>query len=188
MSQFIVQSPNTPPVANAGNNLVVKSGSQVELNGSGSYDPNPEGEIVSYLWERIDEGSSGNPYVTLSDPNIINPTFIADNLNPGAKSITHRFKLTVTDDRGDTDEDIIVVIVESANAPPTAVARIALRNRINARTKMPFTARRNMATVDSGSTVELDGTLSYDIEEQNLTYLWERIGGSGDSNVVLSRS
>ena len=161
---IVVESPNVAPVADAGSNQTVSSGTQVQLNGSGSRDL--FGEIVSYKWERLEVGSSGNPYVVLSDPNIVNPTFIADTLIPGSKSITQRFKLTVTDDRDATDEDTVIIIIESANVPPVAIT--------------------NDQEVNSGSTVQLDGTRSYDIDGTINTYFWERIGGSGNDSITLS--
>ena len=180
----IVESPNSTPIANAGNNQVVISGNQVQLDGSGSHDPGPSGDIVKYLWEWVEEGSSGNPHIALSDPNIVNPTFIADNLIPGSKSITHRFKLTVTDDRGGTDNDIVVIIIESPNAPPVAIANILIRDRSNTNTFS--TALQKNATVDSASTVTLDGSRSYDIDGTISSYSWERIGGTGSDQIVLS--
>ena len=166
---IVVESPNVNPIANAGNNQEVKSGTQVQLNGSGSYDPNPNGEIVSYNWEWIDEGSSGNPYIALSDPNIATPTFIADHLIQGSKSITHRFKLTVTNNKNNTNEDIVIIIVDAPNSPPVAILN-------------------DNQDVISGSTVQLDGSKSYDIDGTINSYLWERIGGTGDSNIALSNT
>jgi large repetitive protein len=60
-----------PPQAKAGPDLTVDEGTQVELNGSGSWDPNL-GTLLSYEWEQV-----AGPAVTLSDVTSAQPTFTA---------------------------------------------------------------------------------------------------------------
>lgn len=81
---------NAPPVANAGPDQSVVTGSVVVLNGAGSYDPN--GSIASYSWTQV-SGTS----VTLANANTANPSFTA----PGTAT-TLVFSLTVTDNNGAT--------------------------------------------------------------------------------------
>ena len=59
---------NNPPVADAGPDQTVDEGYLVQLDGSGSYDP--EGLTLEYLWTAPLE-------ITLDDPTIIDPSFTA---------------------------------------------------------------------------------------------------------------
>jgi chitinase len=78
---------NTPPVADAGSNIVATAGSSVTLDGSGSSDP--EGNTITYLWSQL----SGT-IVTLSDTTAINPTFTAPLLSANEDLV---FQLIVND-------------------------------------------------------------------------------------------
>ncbi len=80
---------NVAPVADAGNDKTVLTNAQVTLDASGSYDPN--GSVVSYSW---DNGASGqNPTVSFSTPG------------------TYVLTLTVTDNDGATNTDIVTLTV-----------------------------------------------------------------------------
>jgi hypothetical protein len=80
------------PVVNAGPQEQVCEGDTVTLDASKSVDPN--GTIVSYLWEQ----QPGGPSVTLSNSRVVRPTFTAPNLEIRREILT--FKLTVTDTDG----------------------------------------------------------------------------------------
>ena len=89
---------NRPPVASAGPDQKAHVKRTVTLNGSGSTDP--DGNIVSYLWEQ-----TGGPNVMLSNPGAIQPQFLAE--VPASSSLT--FKLTVTDVGGLSSNDTCIV-------------------------------------------------------------------------------
>ncbi len=59
---------NNPPVANAGPDQTVDEGDFVQLDGSGSYDP--EGLTLTYSW-------TAPAQITLDDPAIVDPSFTA---------------------------------------------------------------------------------------------------------------
>lgn len=87
---------NQAPVANAGADITVVQDQVISFNGAGSTDS--DGTIVSYAWSN---GLTGkNPTTTLS--------------SVGTFSVT----LTVTDDKGATATDTVIVTV---NAKPTGV-------------------------------------------------------------------
>jgi hypothetical protein len=99
---------NSKPVADAGSNKKAVIREQVTLDGAGSNDPDPTGEIVSYNWEQTD----GNPPVSVNDADKSTPWFTVPNLE---EDTTFEFTLTVTDNEGAVDEDKVEVEVE---APP----------------------------------------------------------------------
>ena len=96
-------TPNVPPTAEAGPTQNVAAGATVTLSGSGQ---DSDGTIASYAWSQ-DSGTN----VTLSGANTSIATFTA----PSTDS-THTlvFRLTVTDDDGDTGEDTVTINVAAA--------------------------------------------------------------------------
>ncbi|MBN2284247.1 MAG: C10 family peptidase, partial [Deltaproteobacteria bacterium] len=107
---------NLAPVADAGDDETVPEGTQVTLDGSGSYDP--DGTIVSSFWECV-EASQGSE-ILLADEHSLQPSFTAPAVGPDGELLT--FRLTVTDDGGATDRDECVITVSWVNEPPVADA------------------------------------------------------------------
>jgi murein DD-endopeptidase MepM/ murein hydrolase activator NlpD len=102
--------PNTAPTADAGGPYQVDEGSNVELDGSGSSDP--ENAILSYSW---------SPATNLDNAAIVNPNY------SGIDDSVNNLTLDVSDIGGDvtagtalTDSDIATVTV--LNVPPTVTA------------------------------------------------------------------
>jgi len=95
---------NKPPIAEAGLDQITLVGYIVILDGSGSTDP--ENNIVSYHWEQ-----TGGPSVTFSDPNIVNPQFVAN--VPWGSTLT--FELMVTDAGSLTSRDTCIVKIMETN-------------------------------------------------------------------------
>lgn len=96
-AQFCAQS--FQPVANAGPDQTVVSGSVVTLDGSAS-----EGDIDSYSWAQ-----TGGPTVSLSGANSAAATFIAPFVS---STVTLSFELTVVDESNQADTDSTSVIVQ----------------------------------------------------------------------------
>lgn len=140
---------NQPPVANAGADQSVtdadnNGNESVTLNGSASTDS--DGSIASYVWTE-----SGNQIATGAAPSV--------SLAVG----THRIALLVTDDKGATATDSVIIKV-IANTPPHA----------NAGTDQSVTDTDN-----SGSeTVTLDGSASSDPDGTIASYIWSEEGAS----------
>ncbi len=143
---------NRPPTANAGPDQTVGENVTVALNASGSTDP--DDGIASYSWEQI-EGPL--PYVTLSDPGAVNPTFTSPYVGIGGEALV--FKLTVTDVGGLKSTDTVIVNVTWSNLPPTAEAG-------------PDQA------VSEGSIVTLDASSSVDTDDGIASYAWLQTGGA----------
>ena len=96
--------PNTPPVANPGDQYIGTVNEPVTFNGSGSTDP--DGTIVSYDWD-FGDGSIGEGPTPLH-------TYAAD----GNYTVT----LTVTDDSGGTAWDTTTANIGPGNRAPIADA------------------------------------------------------------------
>ena len=140
------------PLANAGPDQSVDENLTVILNGSGSVD---DLGISSYSWLQI----SGVP-VSLSNTSIVNPQFMSP---PVSAVEVLEFELTVTDTAGQTDSDIVQVIVNYLDSFPVA------------------NAGANQ-TVNEGDTVNLDGSSSSD-DLGISTFSWTQQSGS---TVILS--
>jgi hypothetical protein len=84
------EEPNEPPVADAGPNQTVKTGTKVKLSGLKSRDA--EGEALYYAWSQV-RGSK----IALLDVNNAEASFLAPTVS---EKRTYRFKLRVTDKKG----------------------------------------------------------------------------------------
>ena len=144
---------NNPPTANAGADTQVNENSSIELDASASSDV--EDSNLTYFWQQID--SSGYS-VSLSDTNISTPTFTTPEVAANTDLI---FQLTVTDSLGKSSNASVTISV-IYNSPPTA----------NAGTNQQ---------VNENQLVELDASASSDVEDSNLTYLWQQVDSSGYS-------
>jgi hypothetical protein len=100
---------NQAPTANAGPDQTVASGASVQLDGSGSTDP--ENDTLTYMW-------TAPAGITLSDPTSATPTFTAPT---GPATLT--FQLQVCDQEPLCDTDTVVVNVQApveGNPCPTS--------------------------------------------------------------------
>ena len=142
--------PNVLPIANAGpDQSITLPTNAVTLNGSASSDP--DGNIAAYNWSKI----SGPTQFTIA--NFDRATTGVTNLVVG----TYSFQLTVTDNRGGTAKDTVVVTVNppppGTNLPPVPSAG------------GDVTINTNGYTLNSWGTYDPDGTIS--------SYLWRKIAG-----------
>lgn len=141
---------NVAPVANAGLDQTVQEREVVRLDGSGSSDL--DGDSLTYTWEQI----AGTPApLDLYDP--VHPTFTAPNVAHGGETLS--FRLTVFDGALSSTSDAVDITVKDVNHPPVADAG-------------------SEKAVQEGSPVVLDGSQSYDIDNDSLTYRWVQTTGS----------
>jgi hypothetical protein len=139
---------NNAPLANAGPDQTVNSGTLVVLTGSGT---DSDGTIASYHWTQI-----AGPTVTLTGANAASASFTAPT---PATPTTFTFQLTVTDNQGATGTDAVDVIVRARpNQPPVANAGA------------DQTVSSNGIVTLAGGGTDPDGTV--------VSFLWMQIAGS----------
>jgi serine protease len=91
---------NNAPVANAGSDQNVNTGSLVTLNGSGSSDP--DGDAITYNWSFV--SMPGGSSATFANSATENPTFTAD------VGGTYEISLVVNDGSVESTPDIVNII------------------------------------------------------------------------------
>lgn len=154
----VVSTNNLPPVAIAGDDVVIPVGGAVILDGSESYDP--EGQEITYQWSIVSA-----PDVTttaLANTTSFDPTFQSD------KAADYVIHLIVNDGELDSvvDEMQIQVKEEDINLAPIA------------------DAGDDMSVPVNGVAI-LDGSDSSDPENQPLTYAWSILSQPMGSTTVL---
>jgi hypothetical protein len=134
---------NTLPVADAGRDQSVVTGTTVRLDGGASLDP--DGDLLAYAWTfaSMPDGSAAQ----LDDPRSPAPSFVAD--------LEGRYvlSLTVNDGQASSAPDTATIIASTTNAPPVAHAGPDQR-------------------VTTVSRVTLDGSASSDANGDPITYAW----------------
>lgn len=151
--------PNRAPLANAGaDRTIALPTNSVTLDGTASSDPEGNNTIVAYYWNKV----SGPAQYTLGNASAATTTL--SNLAEG----TYTFELTVTDNGGLSDNDIVVITVSpNPNRAPVA----------NAGADVTLTLPVNNTT--------LDGTASADPDGNNtITYSWSKIDGPGQFTIA----
>jgi hypothetical protein len=143
---FLVMSPglNEAPLADAGADQSVHPGSVVNLDGSGSSDP--DGDLpLEYSWQfdAVPLGSNA----TLSDPGIVNPTFVPDLIGD------YDVSLVVSDAKG-RESAADPVLISTFNTAPTA------------------DAGPDQVLTALFDPVQLDGTQSFDLDGDDITFDW----------------
>jgi hypothetical protein len=146
--QVIVNAPaNNVPMANAGADQTVTEGDNVTLDGSGSSDP--DGHALTYAWSQVD----GPESAVLEGATTVQAQFEAPEAG------IYEFQLIVHDGQVESPPDTVTVTVESpANQAPVAVIE-------------------DVNPVEEGDWVFLDGSASFDPDQDPLTYSWSQTGG-----------
>lgn len=143
-------STNAPPTADAGPDQTVNEGDPVTLDGSGSSDP--DNDPLTYQWSQV-----AGPAVSLDTNNPVYPTFDSPWVDAGGATLT--FRLIVSDGELDSNLTLVNITVKNVNNPPVADAGVD-------------------QTVQEGSPVTLDGSGSYDLDNESITYSWIQTAGS----------
>ena len=97
----IIRTENRRPVANAGADQTATTGSTIQLNGSGSSDP--DGDALTFAWSFVSTPPQST--AALNNPSSVSPSFIAD--VPGAYVV----QLIVSDGQLDSVADSVTITV-----------------------------------------------------------------------------
>jgi len=136
---------NQDPVAEAGEDQVATKNTLINLDGSGSSDP--DGDSITYLWA-FDSRPTDS---TLADGDITDATTAAPSFTPDVSG-AFVLKLVVTDEESATGED--TVSITATNTAPVA------------------DAGPDQADVPKNTLVNLDGSGSSDPNGDTITYAW----------------
>lgn len=150
---------NKPPVAIAGpDQLITLPTDSVLLDGSNSSDP--DGGIRAWQWTKIE-----GPASFVID-NATAPKTLVQNLKAGV----YQFELNITDTKGLSARDTVLVTVDAVltNHPPVA----------NAGADQVITA--------PADTVTLDGSTSMDPDNNITSYVWTKV--AGPSSFIISNA
>lgn len=148
---------NSAPVADAGTDQAVKTGSPVTLDGSASTDA--DDDLLSYQWTLAErpQGSAAS----LAGAMTVRPVFTPD------VDGQYQLSLVVSDGEATSLADQLTVTASTPNSVPTADAGTA----------------RN---VTAGDTVTLDGSGSRDADGDLITYQWRFVSKPTGSGATLS--
>lgn len=138
------------PLADGGPDSSPDEGAVVTLDGSASRDP--LGKPISYSWTQI-----AGPSVTLTDPDSSMPSFTAPFVPAGGATLT--FQLVVASPLGSGPPDTVNVTVTNVNHPPVPEAG-------------------DDQIVPESSAVSLNGTASYDQDDETLSFSWVQTAGT----------
>ena len=147
---------NQAPIADAGPDTVVPVATIAPLEGSGSVDPDGDGLSYSWTFQSVPAGSTS----TLLNATLTNASFWVDREGP------YVVVLTVTDGEFQAT-DTVTIQGEAANSGPVANAGPD-------------------QTVDVGDTVQLNGSASYDPQNDPITYSWQLTTRPAGSAAVLT--
>jgi N-acetylneuraminic acid mutarotase len=149
---------NKPPVANAGlDQVVILPKDSVLLNSSHSKDP--DGVISLYLWRKITGPTSYT----------IRSAGSASTIVAALVEGIYQFELKVTDDRGATDLDTVLINVRTGNG----------------NNELPIAnAGSDQVLILPVNSCVLNGTDSHDPDGNIVSYQWINAGGPGTFTIV----
>lgn len=151
---------NVAPTANAGNNQQIKlPQTTATLKGTGA---DTDGQIVSYKWTKISGPAGGT----------ISNAALAETGIGALQKGTYVFRLTVTDNDGDTGYDDVTIAV--ADADPAPVNKLPV---VNAGPNQTISLPLNTVTL-RGTASDPDGTIT--------NYSWTRVSGPATGVVIQS--
>ncbi len=149
---------NTKPIANAGDDQTSRAGETAVVDGSNSTDA--DGDSLTYHWRIVSKPQESS--LTLADAQAVAPELLID------VNGTYLLELVVND--GYTDSDADTVIVNAiGNTAPVAIAGEDL-------------------SVNSGASITFDGSASYDVDGDALSYTWSLIHQPENSSAMLQNT
>ena len=163
---------NQFPIANAGADQDVTTGTEVTLDGSGSSDP--DNDALTYSWTHTSTDSGApSPLITLTNPTTASPTFTPDTaavlvftlrVTDGTDASTGTVTITVTAPVLSADADLSSLTISEGTLPTFAAATtsyaVDVDNDVPSVTLTPTTA-------DTAASVTVDGATVTSTEASN---------------------
>lgn len=166
-------SDNQEPVADAGDGATLPpcTDEEIELDGYGSYDP--EGADLEYLWGLVSSPSgSSTSDDSFDDTSSANPTFTWDVAGEYA------FQLEVSDGEYWSAPDVVIYTITDPDENTSPVANAGSDQTIEETAECSGSSYTELVCDDcEESTVELDGSGSYDPDGDDISYYWSESSG-----------
>jgi len=156
---YASSSANAPPVADAGDALIVTLAANAQPDGSASFDPDGDPLVYDWSFSSLPTGSALTD-ADIQDYDTDSPTF-----TPDVSGIY--ILVLVVDDGLDTGFDNVVIRVLSGNTAPVADAG-------------------QSQSVSTGDTVSIDASNSSDADGDTLTYTWILTAPNGSTTSLAS--
>ena len=157
--EITVTQGNIVPLADAGPDQTAKVGDMVQLDGSGSSDPNMS-QSLSYQWGFTSKPAGSTAMLT--GPKTAKPSLTVD------KAGAYVVELTVSDGKLSATDSVRIDVTQPSQ-PPVADAGMD-------------------QTVTAGTTVQLDASGSSDPDVEPLTYTWSFVSRPMGSTAALSNT
>ena len=150
---------NKPPTAGAGGPSDVDEGGSVQLDGSGSTDPDLPDDTLTYVWDLDGDGNFGEigAAAERGDETGVNPVFSAAGLDGPSSEIVH---LRVTDEAGLSHEDSATINIE--NVKPTITSLIVPLAPVNIADQSSYSI--DVAFNDPGGELDEDYVCEFDLD------------------------
>ena len=154
--EVIISTPNSAPIANAGQDQNVNAGTIVTLDGSASSDP--DGDALTYHWSfvSVPDGSTAN----LNNQDKQKSTLIPD------KDGKYIIRLIVNDGEIESMPDEVMITASTPNSTPIAKAG-------------------DDRFILIGDTITLRGEQSSDSDGDSLTFKWYFVSKPSNSNTSI---
>lgn len=162
---------NRAPVANAGPDQDVKTGSTVYLDGTGSYDP--DDDSITYSWAFVSKPADST---TLSGADTATPTFVADTDG------SYEVELTVSDG-GLSSTDSVVITAAPAPSEPTTVSVKSISYRTEGGRNQDKHLLITVALIDDLDNPIAGASVSIDVDRDGSDY-GSDTGTTGTSGTV----
>jgi hypothetical protein len=163
---------NFDPIANAGPDRALPSGSIITLDGSSSLDPDAD-DTITFAWTQISGRS-----VTLSSTTVVKPTFTAPTLIPYEEPFDLIFSLIVTDNHGRPSLADTVTITVRQLLPSEAFAMV----RTEVEAAMQSNADNQLANFSAGTGSVMQSVRTEFIDKQTFCKFKTGCGGANSRN------
>jgi len=159
--EFVAINDKMPPVAIAGEDIYVREGRSAVINGNKSW--SSTNDVLSFNW-------SADPLITLDSSNVPLITFTAPLFD---KDTVLTAVLTVTNSKLKSSSDTVLIFIAN-NLAPISIAKADLSLSTTAILSMTD-PNAKINYVFPSSSITLDGTDSYDPEQDDIEYLWSSL-------------